>query len=506
MPPNTPHFDIEVDVDLVSTSGQHTRQDSFDTATIDITAVDTLGDDMSHHQDDDLQRAIEQSRQQVERSADEELERALAASQEDADRHAAASYDSQVAAALAASKNDAPPGYFRSPEEEGQELQRALAQSAYDHERAQERHGAIADDDQETLNAVLGKSLEDWHKCTWDNPPPPEEPPRDRQGHGYYSHHTQSFYSQTLEEGMQDMNLGSGAPSYQTSHPRAMNVNNQGHTGMQIPAQRVGAIGQRYLPAAAPSIHSRGIASVAHSSIHSGRPPRAQSNAAGSTHSRAPSIPHSIPSPSRLTISPAPPLAPLAPTHISQTPAAAPSTTASRKRASNASHTSQSQAQPETQAQTTTSRIPSADSMNTTGSVAYSPRAGSLSLPTNPTAGSPAHSTPSTPSLSPTKQVHFQQSEDSKREAVYRAQQQEAYQASLAADREKAARKREREEEELRRQVEAEKKEVDGRDGEGGQEAGGGKGDGDGDGEEEEPDDPEFVKQKRLAFLERLGK
>lgn len=90
--------------------------------------------------------------------------------------------------------------------------------------------------------------------------------------------------------------------------------------------------------------------------------------------------------------------------------------------------------------------------------------------------------------------------------AEFRAQQQAAYAISLAADREKVHKKKQEEEEKaLRKLVEAEKAEAERKvqDWHESQQQSHGKNT---DEEQEiEPEDPDYVKQKRLAFLNGFG-
>lgn len=164
MAPTKPDIEVEVDIHASTTHTYRSRQTRAGTI-LPNTSHHALGSFADH--DEDLERVLRESAAQAEEDEAHALERLLEESRAEAERAAAVDEAAELAAALTRSQLDA-------LTEEEMQLQQLLQQSREEFFNSQNAQGADMDDDEALLDAIKKRSVEDWHKCTWDQKPPAE--------------------------------------------------------------------------------------------------------------------------------------------------------------------------------------------------------------------------------------------------------------------------------------------------------------------------------------------
>ncbi|KAF2274797.1 uncharacterized protein EI97DRAFT_89399 [Westerdykella ornata] len=274
--------------------------------------------DMNHRRpgspvdnDEELELVLRESAAQAEEDEKAALRRLLEQSRAEAERVAAVDEAAELAAALARSQLDA-------VNEEEAQVQQLLEQSRAEFFSALKAKGAVADDDEATMDAVKKRSAEDWHKCTWDQQPPVEGNWSERMGltHEERFQTTTSYTHCSTAKGsdVAAMGFGSGVGMGCGVHP--------------LPPYAVGGPGQysRWhsdgggaggwpsftsrgphcpVPGALPSLPARGAASVPIPWMQAPQPSHAQTTAPLST----PTGPSSTPTAHRPTGAAAPSVA-----------------------------------------------------------------------------------------------------------------------------------------------------------------------------------------------------
>lgn len=484
MPLPTPSFDLAIEITLKTNRTLHLPPNNTSLANTSLSsATDTpnmprrRGSSLS---DDGYRRALADSRHYSQQQEQEELQQALEASRAQAENDQAREED-DLQRALEASKANAP-GYLQSPaENEHLQLCRALEQSSLEHTQRQKAMGAINDDDDEALTAVLKRSEDEWHKCMWNNPPPPEDiwedrlaagldqqgkSKRRRQEQSYFEHHNQgSSFHRHESRGAAGIFMNQSGSHYQSLEQgiRGMSLGEYGNNppGWGLGAWEGGRSGANSSPLA------RTLPQLT-------APPSRHASQSG-TNSPAPASPVKT---TRSVISSKHSAA------ASKIALASPiSTTEEMGRSSNrGSKASQAPQSP---------RVPSVS--------------GALPVSQQPPP-SPASKVRDWQDATSTHGIvtyaspvpDSKQSEESEHMVAIHEEQNAAYAASLAADRQKK-------EDALRKQVEAENAEAYANAEEAetvnkvGEEE-------EKEEEKEEPDNPEYMKQKRLAFLDRFEK
>jgi hypothetical protein len=155
--------DVDIDIDLDSITSNYYTYTAYNGS---VSSQHYYNTSRNYQNNENMSRNHENN--------DDDYERTMRDSAAQAQARAQQREEEEYRRALAASKAEAPPGFFRSPEEEEAEVRRIMEQSAKDFYDAQKAEFAVADDDHAALSAIREKSMEDWHHETWNQKAAPD--------------------------------------------------------------------------------------------------------------------------------------------------------------------------------------------------------------------------------------------------------------------------------------------------------------------------------------------